>query len=113
MALQESTLQKCSQLLERLVTEYRLLLFATTQSLMQKGSDSADGPSSSKHPCDGDMGYRAYLCKAWQRVVKHRVIFSRDDEAKSSRFSLVSRHLKSNSLKKHSFMVRESGVEFC
>lgn len=113
VSLQESTLKKCSQLLERLVTEYRLLLFATTQSLMQKGSDSAEGPSSSKHPWDGDMDYRAYLCKAWQRVVKHRVIFSREDEAKSSRFSLVSRHLKSNSLKKHVFMIRESGVEFC
>nr|XP_038963983.1 DNA repair protein XRCC2 isoform X1 [Rattus norvegicus] len=113
VSLQESTLQKCSQLLERLVTEYRLLLFATTQSLLQKGSDSAEGPSSSKHPCDGDMDYRAYLCKAWQRVVKHRVVFSREDEAKSSRFALVSRHLKSNSLKKHVFMIRESGVEFC
>ncbi|XP_034375571.1 DNA repair protein XRCC2 isoform X1 [Arvicanthis niloticus] len=113
VSLQESTLKKCSQLLERLATEYRLLLFATTQSLMQKSSDSAEGPSSSKHPCDGDMDHRAYLCKAWQRVVKHRVIFSREDEAKSSRFSLVSHHLKSNSLKKHIFMIRESGVEFC
>ncbi|MEJ1279560.1 hypothetical protein NN561_010494 [Cricetulus griseus] len=113
VALQESTLKKCSQLLERLVTEYRLVLFTTTQSLMQKASDSAEQPASSKLPGDGDTDYRAYLCKAWQKVVKHRVIFSREDEAKSSRFSLVSRHLKSNSLKKHAFMIRESGVEFC
>lgn len=112
VALQEATLRRCSELLERLVTHYRLLLFATTQSLMQKGSDSAEGPSS-KHPCDGDTEHRVYLCKAWQRVVRHRVTFSRDDAAKSSRFSLVSRHVKSNSLKKHIFMIRESGVEFC
>ncbi|XP_021492565.1 DNA repair protein XRCC2 [Meriones unguiculatus] len=114
VALQESTLRKCAQLLERLVSEYRLLLFTTTQTLMQKASDSAEGPSSSsRHPCEGDTDYRAYLCKAWQRIVKHRVIFSREDDAKGSRFSLVSRHLKSNSLKKHIFMIRESGVEFC
>ncbi|XP_028735315.1 DNA repair protein XRCC2 [Peromyscus leucopus] len=113
VALQESTLKKCSQLLERLVAEYRLLLFATTQTLMQKAAGSAEEPSSSKHAGEGDVDYRAYLCKAWQRVVKHRVIFSREEEAKSSRFSLVSRHLKSNSLKRHVFMIRESGVEFC
>lgn len=111
VALQESTLRKCSQLLERLVAEYRLLLFATTQSLMQKTPDATAG--SSKQPCGGDLDYRAYLCRAWQRLVKHRVTFSREDESKGSRFALVSRHLKSNSLKRHVFMIRESGVEFC
>lgn len=113
VALQESTLKKCSQLLERLVAQYRLLLIATTQSLMQKASDPAEGPSSSKLPGDGVADYRAYLCKTWQKAVKHRVVFSREDQSESSRFLLVSHHLKSNSLKKHTFMIRESGVEFC
>jgi DNA-repair protein XRCC2 len=112
--LQESTLKKCAQLLEKLVNEYRLVLFATTQSIMQKASVSPEGPSAFKHPFDTDVDYRPYLCKAWQQVVRHRIFFSKQDDSKSTnQFSLVSRHLKSNSLRKHFFIIRESGVEFC
>ncbi|XP_008845476.1 DNA repair protein XRCC2 isoform X2 [Nannospalax galili] len=112
-ALQEATLKQCSQLLDRLVREYRLLLFAATQSIMQKACESAE-ESSETRPSKVDMDYRPYLCKAWQHMVKHRVLFSREDSPKSSgRFTLVSRHLKSNRLQKHFFMIRESGVEFC
>uniref|UniRef100_A0A8D1I1F4 RecA family profile 1 domain-containing protein n=1 Tax=Sus scrofa TaxID=9823 RepID=A0A8D1I1F4_PIG len=113
--LQESTLKKCSQLLEKLVSEYRLVLFATTQSIMQKTSNAAEEPSCAfRRPGDGDIDYRPYLCRAWQQVVKHRVFFSKhEDPNTSSRFSLVSRHLKSNSLKKLFFIIGESGVEFC
>ncbi|XP_007469862.1 PREDICTED: DNA repair protein XRCC2-like [Lipotes vexillifer] len=113
--LQESTLKKCSQLLEKLVNEYRLALFATTQSIMQKTSSSAEGPSCAFNlQSDVDVDYRPYLCKAWQQVVKHRIFFSKQDDSKTSnQFSLVSRHLKSNNLKKHFFIIGESGVEFC
>ncbi|XP_057589576.1 DNA repair protein XRCC2 [Hippopotamus amphibius kiboko] len=113
--LQESTLKKCSQLLEKLVNEYRLVLFATTQSIMQKTSNSAEGPSCAfNRQSDVDVDYRPYLCKAWQHVVKHRIFFSKQDDSKTShQFSLVSRHLNSNSLKKHFFIIGESGVEFC
>ncbi|XP_008576031.1 PREDICTED: DNA repair protein XRCC2 [Galeopterus variegatus] len=112
ITLQESTLKKCSQFLEKLVNEYRLVLFAATQSIMQKASNSPEGPSTFKS--DTDIDYRPYLCKAWQQVVKHRIFFSKQDDSKSSnQFSLVTRHLKSNSLKKHLFIIRESGVEFC
>lgn len=113
--LQESTLKKCSQLLEKLVNEYRLVLLATTQSIMQRTSDSAEGPSSaSNRPGGVDMDYRPYLCKAWQQIVKHRIFFSKQDDSQASKqFSLVSRHLKSNTLRKHLFVIGESGIEFC
>ncbi|XP_019510983.1 PREDICTED: DNA repair protein XRCC2 isoform X2 [Hipposideros armiger] len=112
--LQESTLKKCSQLLEKLVIAYRLVLFATTQSIMQKTSDAAEGPCSAfSHPRDTHVDYRPYLCKAWQQVVKHRMFFSKDESKTSTQFSLVSRHLKSNNLKTHCFIIGESGVEFC
>uniref|UniRef100_A0A8C8YUE3 X-ray repair cross complementing 2 n=1 Tax=Prolemur simus TaxID=1328070 RepID=A0A8C8YUE3_PROSS len=111
--LQESTLKKCSQFLEKLVNEYRLVLVATTQTIMQKTSDSPEGPSAYKRLCYVDVDYRPYLCKAWQQVVKHRIFFSKQDDSKSSnQFSLVSRRLKSNSSKKHFFIIGESGVEF-
>ncbi|XP_017375527.1 DNA repair protein XRCC2 [Cebus imitator] len=113
--LQESTLKKCSQFLEKLVNNYRLVLFATTQTIMQKASNSVEEPShASQRLCDVDIDYRPYLCKAWQQVVKHRIFFSKQDDSKSrNQFSLVSRCLKSKSLKKHFFIIGESGVEFC
>ncbi|XP_030897625.1 DNA repair protein XRCC2 isoform X2 [Leptonychotes weddellii] len=113
--LQEYTLKKCAQFLEKLVNEYRLVLFATTQSIMQKTTNWTEGPSSAlNHPSEADADYRPYLCKAWQQVVRHRIFFSKQEDFKTSnQFSLVSRHLKSNSLKKHIFIIGESGIEFC
>ncbi|XP_062048873.1 DNA repair protein XRCC2 isoform X2 [Lepus europaeus] len=112
--LQESTLKKCSQFLKKLVDQYRLVLFATTQSIMQKASNSPEEPSTFKCPCDAEVDYRPYLCKAWQQLVKHRLFFSKQDDSKgSSKFSLVSRHLKSNNIKKLFFIIAESGVQFC
>ncbi|XP_003270992.1 DNA repair protein XRCC2 [Nomascus leucogenys] len=113
--LQESTLRKCSQCLEKLVNDYRLVLFATTQTIMQKASNSSEEPShASRRLCGVDIDYRPYLCKAWQQLVKHRMFFSKQEDSQSSnQFSLVSRCLKSNSLKKHFFIIGESGVEFC
>ncbi|XP_004594452.2 DNA repair protein XRCC2 [Ochotona princeps] len=113
--LQESTLRQCSQFLKKLVHEYRLVLFATTQSIMQKASKSLeDLPPSFKGPCEAEVDYRPYLCKAWQQVVKQRIFFSKQDDSKSSnQFSLVSRHLKSNRFRKLFFVITESGVKFC
>ncbi|XP_035924956.1 DNA repair protein XRCC2 [Halichoerus grypus] len=113
--LQECTLKKCAQFLEKLVNEYRLVLFATTQSIMQKTTNWTEGPPSAlNHPSEADADYRPYLCKAWQQVVRHRIFFSKQEDFKTSnQFSLVSRHLKSNSLKKHIFIIGESGIEFC
>ncbi|KAM5303026.1 DNA repair protein XRCC2 [Glossophaga mutica] len=116
VGLQEAPLRKCSQVLERLVQEYRLVLLATTQSIMQKASDSSEGPSSASHrPGDGDasVDYRPYLCEAWRRLVTRRLFFSKDGSKGTNRFSLLSRHLKSNRVKKHLFIIGESGVEFC
>ncbi|XP_045693671.1 DNA repair protein XRCC2 isoform X1 [Phyllostomus hastatus] len=116
VGLQEAPLKRCSQVLEKLVQQYRLVLLATTQSLMQKASDSGEGPSSaSRRPGDADAGvdYRPYLCEAWRRLVTRRVFFSKDGAKATNQFSLLSRHLKSNSVKKHFFTIGESGVEFC
>lgn len=112
--LQESTLKKCSQVLEKLVNEYRLAVFATTQSLMRKTPSASEGPPPGpSHAAEAGADSRPYLCQAWQQLVKHRVFFSKDESQTSNRFSLVSRHLKSNRLKKLFFIIGESGVEFC
>lgn len=115
LSAQEATLKKCSQFLEKAVREYRLVLFATTQSLMQKTSPAVAGPPSAFGPpgAAAAADFRPYLCAAWQQAVQRRVFFSREDSRPGNQFSLVSRHLKSNCLKKHSFIIGESGVQFC
>lgn len=112
--LQESTLRKCSQCLEKLVNDYRLVLFATTQTIMQKASYSSEEPSpASRRLCDVDVDYRPYLCKAWQQLVKHRMFFSKQDDSQSSnQFSLVSRCLKSNSFKNIFLLLEKVGLNF-
>ncbi|XP_023568681.1 DNA repair protein XRCC2 [Octodon degus] len=115
VSAQESTLRKCAQRLERLVRDYRLVLFATTQSIMQKAWHTPEGaPSTCQRPGRPDLDYRPYLCKAWQQLVKQRVFFSKQEDAKSCRqFSLLSYHLKKNTSKQHLFVIGESGVQFC
>ncbi|XP_023420746.2 DNA repair protein XRCC2 isoform X2 [Cavia porcellus] len=111
---QEAVQRRCAQVLERLAREYRLVLFTTTQSIMQKAWTSPEGPSATtQRPSKQDVDYRPYLCKAWQQVVKQRVFFSKQEDSQSCRqFLLVSHHPKSNTSKKHSFVIGESGVEF-
>ncbi|XP_020865242.2 DNA repair protein XRCC2 isoform X2 [Phascolarctos cinereus] len=114
--LQEVTLKKCSKFMEKLVKEYHLVLFATTQTIMQKSSNSAEKSSSLKFSCEEvDIDYRPYLCKSWQQMVNHRIFFSRHDNSESSNqmFSIVSCHLKSNNIIKRLFSIRENGVHFC
>ncbi|KAM6214847.1 DNA repair protein XRCC2 [Rhynchocyon petersi] len=114
--LQESTLKKCSQFLQKLVNGYRLVLIASTQSIMQKPLNSTEGASASSFKCasNEDIDYRPYLCKAWQQMVKQRIFFSKQGNSKgNNEFTLVSRHLKSNHFKKHCFIIGESGIEFC
>ncbi|XP_072508249.1 DNA repair protein XRCC2 [Notamacropus eugenii] len=114
--LQEVTLKKCSKFMEKLVKEYHLVLFATTQTIMQKSSNSTERSSSLKLSCEEvDIDYRPYLCKTWQQMVNHRIFFSRHDSSESSNqmFSIVSCHLKSNTIIKRLFSIRENGVHFC
>ncbi|XP_054430740.1 DNA repair protein XRCC2 [Pteronotus mesoamericanus] len=113
---QEAPLRKCSQFLEKLVREHRLVLLATTQSIMQRAADAGEGAAAAPlHLGDGDASrdYRPYLCEAWRRLVTRRVFFSKDGSKATHQFSLLSRHLRSNCVKKHSFIIGESGVEFC
>lgn len=107
--LQEAPLHHCAKLLEQLVGAHRLLLFATTQNLMQRR------PGDQDRVRDLESNYRPYLCQAWQRAVRYRLFFSRDhdDDEGSLRFSVVSRHLAGHTTKRQFFTIGESGVQFC
>ncbi|XP_069504028.1 DNA repair protein XRCC2 isoform X2 [Ambystoma mexicanum] len=112
---QEANLKKCVDILDKLLKEYHLVLFASTQTIMQKYQSNREGPSvSHRQPYNPDLDYRPYLCKSWQQMVTHRIIFSKHDDGKSSKlgFSFASNHIKSNSFTRHSFGVLERGVQF-
>ncbi|XP_009875242.1 PREDICTED: DNA repair protein XRCC2, partial [Apaloderma vittatum] len=111
--LQEMNLKKCTHSLEKLVREHHLVLFATTQTLMHKSTNSADSffPLKLHHETDPD--YRPYLCKSWQQMVSHRVFFSKQcNSGNSKSFTIISCHLKRNLGVKRSFSIAECGVQF-
>ncbi|XP_070586019.1 DNA repair protein XRCC2 [Erythrolamprus reginae] len=112
LSLQEANLKKCVQVLQKLVKEHQLVLFATTQSLMQKSPNFAENPE--KTECD-DAGsdYRPFLCKPWRQLVTHRIFFSRHSHPDSSQgFLTTTCHLQNDCVAKRSFCITEQGIEF-
>nr|XP_009680552.1 PREDICTED: DNA repair protein XRCC2 [Struthio camelus australis] len=110
---QEKNLKKCAEFLEKLVREYHLALFATTQTIMQKSTNSAEGSFSLKLPHETDTDYRPYLCKSWQQMVTHRIFFSKQSNSDNNKaFSVISCHIKKKHVVKRSFSIAERGVQF-
>ncbi|XP_042333472.1 DNA repair protein XRCC2 [Sceloporus undulatus] len=111
LSLQEANLRRCAQFLEKLVREHHLVLFATTQTIMQKSLNA--GESCGKHHGDGDVDYRPYLCKSWQQLITHRIFFSRQSHPGNTKgFSITSCHIRNNTVIKRSFSIMEGGIQF-
>ncbi|XP_034986005.1 DNA repair protein XRCC2 [Zootoca vivipara] len=111
LSQQEANLKRCAQFLEKLVREHHLVLFATTQTIMQKSLNTSE--SSGKHHSDADMDYRPYLCQSWQRLITHRIFFSKQCHSGSTKgFSITACHLRNNSVVKRPFSITECGIQF-
>ncbi|KAM4718695.1 DNA repair protein XRCC2 [Anableps anableps] len=67
VAKQEERLSRCSELLGRLLRDYRITIFATCHTIRK----SSSGPSSEMD--------RSHLCRSWQRLVTHRLVCSRQE----------------------------------
>ncbi|KAG9334328.1 hypothetical protein JZ751_008214 [Albula glossodonta] len=92
LALQESNLRKCTRVLERLLKEHGIVVFATTQAIMRNyASEAAESSSSSSSrrwsSANTDLS-KAYLCRAWQGVVTHRLYFTKGDPTKDGKQTL-------------------------
>ncbi|XP_038139789.1 DNA repair protein XRCC2 isoform X2 [Cyprinodon tularosa] len=72
MMKQEEKLSKCSELLGRLLRDYKITIFATCHPIRR-------GPSSSASTSEPD---RSHLCRSWQRLVTHRLVCSRQEAEK-------------------------------
>ncbi|XP_043959924.1 DNA repair protein XRCC2 [Gambusia affinis] len=69
VAKQEEKLSRCSELLDRLLRDYRITIFATCHPIRR----STSGP-----PFSSEVD-RSHLCRAWQRLVTHRLVCSRQE----------------------------------
>uniref|UniRef100_A0A8C7E4P8 X-ray repair cross complementing 2 n=1 Tax=Naja naja TaxID=35670 RepID=A0A8C7E4P8_NAJNA len=111
LSLQEANLKKCVQVLQKLVKEHQLVLFATTQSLMQKSLNFVEG--SEKTESDAGSDYHPFLCKAWRQLVTHRIFFSRHPHPGGTQgFLMTTCHIQNDCVVKRSFCIMEQGIQF-
>ncbi|KAM8822564.1 DNA repair protein XRCC2 isoform 1-T1 [Spinachia spinachia] len=115
---QEEKLRKCAELLRRLLSDYRITVFATCHAIKK----ACNGPSS----CS--VYDRSYLCRPWQRLVTRRLLCLRQETANNmaaaavgseeqSRRQVFTVHCTSScsrtkAYRSSSFCVMDGGVEF-
>ncbi|XP_063063005.1 DNA repair protein XRCC2 isoform X3 [Engraulis encrasicolus] len=135
VARQETNLRKCAQLLDRLGRDYGIVVFATVHAIMRNyGSSEASGsgnstaartsdepapPPSSSTPnsrrwssvVDFD---KPYLCRVWQRLVTQRLVFTKTDVSRDRKpvFSVACTTTRTRGVKRSSFSLTESGMQF-
>uniref|UniRef100_A0A673NP12 X-ray repair cross complementing 2 n=1 Tax=Sinocyclocheilus rhinocerous TaxID=307959 RepID=A0A673NP12_9TELE len=109
---QEANLRKCT------------VIFATTHAIMRNyGSDpgvsEVPGSSSSSsrrwRSADSATDFdKPYLCKAWQRIVTHRMLFTKSPVSKDPKqvFSTACTSIMIKGVKRCSFHVMEDGIKF-
>ncbi|XP_023256909.1 DNA repair protein XRCC2-like [Seriola lalandi dorsalis] len=79
LPVSEEKLSKCSELLGRLLRDYRITVFATCHAIRRSFSGPTSSSSSSSLESD-----RPYLCRPWQRLVTHRLLCSRQEAANNT-----------------------------
>lgn len=111
---QEANLRHCIECLENLLSEYQLVLIATTQALMRGRDPEAarpDGAAAARQPLMAE--FKPYLCKSWQKLVKHRFVFSKNTTVDNKQeFAAVSLQPRSSIVNRCSFIITDGGVQF-
>lgn len=125
---QEANLRKCAELLDRLRRNYGIVIFATTHAIMRNygsdpgvsdmpGSSSSSSLSSSRRWRSAESATdfdKPYLCRAWQRIVTHRMLFTKSHVSKDHKqvFSTACTSIMTKGVKRCSFHVMEDGIKF-
>ncbi|XP_041040387.1 DNA repair protein XRCC2 [Carcharodon carcharias] len=119
LSQQEANLRRCVECLEKLLNEYRLVLFATTQALMRGPGPGTARPDEAavaaawQPPLAVVAEYKPYLCKSWQKLVKHRFIFSKNTMRNNKQeFAIVSLQPRNSIVTRCSFLITDGGVQF-
>ncbi|GCC35404.1 DNA repair protein XRCC2 [Chiloscyllium punctatum] len=115
---QEANLRHCIECLEKLLTEYRLVLLATTQALMRGSGCGTSRPDEAAAVAwqpfhTAVTEYKPYLCKSWQKLVKQRFIFSKNNTRDNKQeFAVVSLQPRGSIVSRCSFIITDGGVQF-
>ncbi|XP_074549237.1 DNA repair protein XRCC2 [Halichoeres trimaculatus] len=121
-ARQEEKLSKCSELLGRLLRDYRITVFATCHTIRRSYNAPSSSSSSYNQTSTSDSD-RPFLCRPWQRLVTHRLLCSKEEapnntaggskEQKTRQlFTVNTSSSKTKTYKSSSFYVTEEGVKF-
>ncbi|KAF4087759.1 hypothetical protein AMELA_G00074300 [Ameiurus melas] len=120
---QEANLRKCTEILDRLRRDYGVVVFATTHAVMRNYSSSSTASGSAEPSrstpswkCSSDFD-KQYLCRAWQKLLTHRLLFSKSDQSSVSAdhkqlFSVASNTVRTKGVHRCVFLVTEAGVQF-
>ncbi|XP_051970022.1 DNA repair protein XRCC2-like [Xyrauchen texanus] len=118
---QEANLRKCAELLDRLRKNYGIVIFATTHAIMRNYGSAADpdvyGSTSSRwwRAADSATDFdKPYLCRAWQRIVTHRLLFIKSHVSKDNKqaFSAACTCIMTKGVKRCLFFVMDDGMKF-
>ncbi|XP_062377175.1 DNA repair protein XRCC2 [Sardina pilchardus] len=134
---QEANLRKCALLLDRLRRDYGIVVFATVHAVMRNygssdaSSSTAPRPPEAPSPSSSSSSSlfsssnsrrwsavldfdKPYLCRAWQRLVTQRLVFSKSDVLKDRRpvFSVACTTTRTRGVKRSSFCVTDAGMQF-
>ncbi|XP_076827368.1 DNA repair protein XRCC2 [Brachyhypopomus gauderio] len=126
LARQEANLRKTTELLDRLRRDHGIVVFATTHAIMRNYASAAGGlsdpggsaPSWKWRPganvTDVD---KPYLCRAWQRTLTHRLVFSKSEPSpraveQKQVFSVACTTTRTKGVKRSTFYVTEGGIRF-
>ncbi|KAB5587220.1 hypothetical protein PHYPO_G00010590 [Pangasianodon hypophthalmus] len=123
LARQEANLRKCTEILDRLRRDYGVVVVATTHAVMRNYSSSSTASGSSEPSgstpswkCSSDFD-KQYLCRAWQKILTHRLLFSKSDQSSVSEdhkqlFSVACNTVRTKGVHRCVFYVTEAGVRF-
>lgn len=131
---QEANLRKCAQLLDRFCRDYGIVIFATVHAIMRNyGSSESSSGTAAPRPCEAPSPSssfssssnsrrwnsvtdfdKPYLCRVWQRLVNLRLVFSKSDILKDKKtvFSVACTTTRTKGVKRSSFCVTDSGMQF-
>ncbi|XP_013407314.1 DNA repair protein XRCC2 [Lingula anatina] len=122
----ESNQRQVCKILNKLITSYNLVIFATKPAIIHKRNNLALDKTEEKD-CTGNPSIQTgdkssdhceYLCKAWQKMVSSRWSFSKGQGNKvkqsvnAQMFILKLFNLTSSFLCQEKFIVSENGIEY-
>lgn len=119
LARQEANLRRCTEILDRFRRDYGVVILATTHAVMRNYSSSSTGSSepSGSTPswkCSSDFD-KQYLCRAWQKILTHRLLFSKSDQSSEDHkqlFSVACNTVRTKGVHRCAFHVTDAGVRF-